>query len=136
VAQVNSPSLPFALTGSNSTSFNQSDQLFSRATGLMFNGENKAAFTVFAKAAKSFKSEKRYHEWSGCYAGIAIVLSSEGRYRKFLRLSKQALRLHNKFNRHDLDAGETLRSNVGMGYVLLGKRSKAKEFWPAMSAIK
>jgi Flp pilus assembly protein TadD len=135
VAQVNQSSL-FALPNANVTPLKHSDQLFSDATGLMFGGQNEEAFTLFKKAAESFKSEKRFHEWTGCFAGMAIVLSSEGRYHKFLRISKRALRVHNKFNALDLDAEETLRSNVGMGYRLVGNNKKADKYWPISTAAK
>jgi hypothetical protein len=114
----------------------QSDQFFLDATGLMFGGQNEEAFGLFKKAAEGFKSEKRFHEWTGCFAGMAIVLSSEGRYRKFLRISKRALHTHYKLNALDLDAEETLRSNVGMGYRLIGNNKKANMYWPISIATK
>jgi hypothetical protein len=117
----------------NRVSTRPSDQFFSDATSMMFDGQNEEAFTLFKKAADSFKSEKRFHEWTGCFTGIAIVLSSEGRYHKFLRISKRALRTHYKLNILDLDAEETLRSNVGMGYQLVGSIKKAKKYWPLAS---
>ncbi|MFM9838616.1 MAG: hypothetical protein ACKVOQ_10155 [Cyclobacteriaceae bacterium] len=124
-AQVNQPSL-FTLPSGDVAILKHSDQLFSDATGLMFGGQNEEAFILFKKAAESFKSEKRFHEWTGCFAGMAIVLSSEGRYRKFLRISRRALRVHNKFNALDLDAEEALRSNVVLGgYRVIGNTKKA-----------
>jgi tetratricopeptide (TPR) repeat protein len=123
----NAPSL--SLYKLSAATLGASDQLFSDATGLMFSGQNAEAFTTFMKAAESFKSENRFHEWSGCYAGIAIVLTSEGKYRKLLRMSKKALRVHNKYNAQDVDAGETLISNVGIGYQLIGNTKKAAKYW-------
>jgi tetratricopeptide (TPR) repeat protein len=122
---------PAFFTSSVSTTFiRESDQLFSDATAMMFGGQNEEALSLFEKAAESFKSEKRFHEWTGCFAGMAIVLSAEGRYRKFLHISKRALRIHYKFNALDLDAEETLKSNVGMGYRLIGNSKKADKYWP------
>jgi hypothetical protein len=129
VAQLPIPS-SLSLPGANAAPSSQSDQLFSDATEKMFSGQNEQAFALFTKAASTYKSEKRFHEWSGCFAGIAIVLASEGHYRKFLRISKRALRVHNKFNALDLEAEETLRSNVGMGYHLVGNVKKANKYWP------
>jgi tetratricopeptide (TPR) repeat protein len=134
VAQVSSS--PLFSSAVSHALVNPSDQLFSDATGMMFVGQNAEAFTLFKKAADHFKSEKRFHEWTGCFAGMAIVLASEGRYHKFLRISKRALRVHKKLNPLDLDAEETLRSNVGMGYRLVGNLKKANKYWPLLLEAK